>query len=766
MRNFPSKLLCIMVYLCCIEVVLAQDQDAPTVSVTTGEWIAAKEQPGIKPTGLPIFRKVFSLKNAPVSAAEVSICGLGHFELSINGNKVGDHVLDPAWSDYADTCYFVTFDVKDLLKPGENVIGVMLGNGMYNVKGGRYTKFKKSYGPPKLNLALTIKQGGAEQVIKSDDSWKSSDGPTTFSCIYGGEDYDARLEQPGWDKPGFDDSKWSPAAPAKGPEGKARHAISPPIKVVRKLQPVSVKKLGEMSYEVDLGENLSSIPTLTVKGPAGATVKVEVAERMGQKWEGHSYSYTLKGSPEPESFVPRFTYFGFQYLYVTGAVWKAEAENKREQPVLMEIGANFVSSCGPRIGGFSCSVPLLNEIDAMIDRSVVSNLGHVLTDCPHREKLGWLEVPHLMGPSILFRYDMGGLFRKICRDTTDSQLNNGLIPCIAPEYTRFNGGFFHSPEWGSAAVQVPSLIYRWYGDASIFEDQYTTMARYTDYLASTRNDKGLVKGGLGDWYDWTPKAGHKGYPQLTRRELPATVMLYDNARIMAEAAALTGKTEDVKKWQALGENVKQAFISNYYRESNHSIDKGSSQAAMSLGLYFDLIPESGRDGVLANLIGELEKNGYCTTTGEVTFRYLIQALAQAGRSDVVYRIINRTTRPGYGYMIKEYGLKTLSESWDKPGSSLNHCMFGHAQEWFQNYLLGIRQAPGSIGWKKVLIDPYFPEDMEWAKGFFDSPNGRIEVAWVRKDGKVEVTIKSHDPKLITVPERKDVEWKIQKLNAM
>ncbi len=708
---------------------------------------------------LPMFRKTFNLNRAAISKAVVDICGLGHFELSINGRKVGDHVLDPPWSDYRDSCYFVNFDVSKLLKPGENVIGVMLGNGMYNVVGGRYAKFKGSFGPPKLNLALTVKQGSAVKVIKSDGSWKSAVSPVTFSCIYGGEDYDARLEQPGWDRPGFDDTGWNPVEVVKGPGGKARPAISPPMKVVRRLEPVSVKKLGDVSYEVDLGENLSARPTFTVKGAKGSQVTVEVAERKGKRWKGHSYTYTLKGSPQPESFVPRFTYFGFQYLYVKGAVWREEAKDAGDRTVLMDIGADFISSCGPRIGSFSCSNPLLNEIDEMIDRSVASNLSHVLTDCPHREKLGWLEVAHLMGPSILFHYDMAALYRKICRDTTESQLENGLIPCIAPEYTRFKGGFFHSPEWGSAALQIPSLLYRWYGDKRIFGEQYTTMVRYTDYLSQSRSAKGLVAGGLGDWYDWTPRHGHRGSSQLTPGELPATCMLYDNARILAKAAALTGKNEDVKKWEALAENVKQDFLAAYYDKDKKSVATGS-QSALALGLYFGLVPEADRDAVLANLVKMLEKDGYRPSTGEVCFRFLILSLAQAGRSDVVYRIINRTDAPGYGHMLKSYGLKTLSERWDRPGQSLNHCMFGHAQEWFQKYLLGIRQAPGSIGWKKVLIDPYFPEDLNWAKGFFDSPNGRVEVFWMRKEGKVKCTIKSENKDRIELPERNDVEWEL------
>lgn len=757
----------------------------PPIPISKAQWIATDaattdvegqtsslKMPGVHVHGnnapaaalnrpLPIFRKFFVLEDTPVSSARVAICGLGQFELSINGVKVGDHFLDPPWSDYADTCYYVTFDVAELLKPGDNVLGVMLGHGMYHVPGGRYAKFVGSFGLPKLILCLVITQGNKQRIIASDSTWKTDEGPVTFSCIYGGEDYDGRREQPGWDLPGFDDSQWKSIEVVEGPGGVLRPAISPPIKVIRRLKPVSIARLADGRYEVDLGENLSARPAIAVRGQVGTRVTIETAERKGKPWQGHSYTYTLKGSAEPESFAPRFAYFGFQYLYVSGAVWGEDVITGEGLPELVNMGADFVSSCGPRIGSFACSNPLLNEIDAMIDRSVASNLQHVLTDCPHREKLGWLEVAHLMGPSILLNYDMGGLYRKICRDTTDSQLANGLIPDIAPEYVRFQGGFFESPEWGSACVQLPWLVYQWYGDEQILREQYETMARYTHYLVGTRNQAGLVKGGLGDWYDWTPEKGHVGPSQLTPPELPATCMLYDNARILQQTATLQGKATQARKWQDLMQAVRSDFLNAYYNSQAKTVATGS-QCALALGLYFGLVPEEDRDDVLANLVRTVEADQYRQSTGEVSFRYLVMALAQAGRSDIVYRMINRTDAPGYGCMLKQ-GLKTLSERWDRPGSSLNHCMFGHIQEWFQSYLLGIRQAPGSVGYQKVLIAPFVPDGLDWAKGSFAASNGRFAVAWTRKGQTVKVKVKADKPDSIVLPDRKHFQWQVRSL---
>jgi alpha-L-rhamnosidase len=355
-----------------------------------------------------------------------------------------------------------------------------------------------------------------------------------------------------------------------------------------------------------------------------------------------------------------------------------------------------------------------------------------VTDCPHREKLGWLEVPHLMGPSIFYHRDVYNLYRKICRDTTESQLDNGLVPDIAPEYTRFSGGFFESPEWGSACVQLPELLYKWYGDNAIEQQQYETMKRYTLYLASTRNEKGLAKAGLGDWYDWTQERGHIGASQLTPGELTATAFLYDNARILNRAADRLGKKADADEFEKLARQVQRDFIKAYYKPADHSVATGS-QAALATALYFGLVPEEGRKDVLANLVAKLEEANYRQSTGEVCFRMLVQALANGGRSDVVYRMINRTDAPGYGHMLK-LGFKTLSERWDKPGSSMNHCMFGHIQEWFGNSILGIRQASDSVGFKRLLLRPEPVGDLTSASGYYDSIRGRIESRWRIENG--------------------------------
>ncbi|KPK41210.1 MAG: hypothetical protein AMJ65_09930 [Phycisphaerae bacterium SG8_4] len=689
---------------------------------------------------LPVFRKSVRLQK-PAEQAVIHICGLGQYELRINGRRVGDNEMDPGWTNYHRRCLYSSYDVTSMLNPGENVIAVMLGNGMYNVPGGRYTKFKGTFGAPKLICQIEVLlSDGSTDVIASDETWKYAPGPITFTCIFGGEDYDAQREQPGWDGPGFDDKAWSQARICQGPGGKLAAQYAPPTKVADYLPAVSIESLNDGRYEVDCGINLSARPVIEARGPSGSQILVTCAEKRGQPWlqnKGHTYTFTLKGDGD-EVFRPRFTYFSFQYLYISGVVRPENADGEGRLPVLLGAGSEFITSSAPPVGSFECSNALLNDINAMIGRSVRSNLQSVLTDCPHREKLGWLEVAHLMGPSILYHRDALNLYRKICRDTTESQLDNGLVPDIAPEYTRFSGGFFESPEWGSACVQLPNLLYRWYGDRVTEQQQYETMKRYVRYLASTRNKEGLVKAGLGDWYDWTAEHGHRGASQLTPGELPATAFLFDNARILKAVAERMGKDEDASQFGELAEQVRRDFIEAYYKPAEHCVATGS-QAALATALYFDLVPRDDRQEVLANLVAQLEEAQYRQSTGEVCFRMLVQALADAGCSDVVYRIINRTDAPGYGHMLK-LGFKTLSERWDKPGSSMNHCMFGHIQEWFQNSILGIRQSSDSVGFKHVVLRPEPVGDLTSASGHFDSIYGRIESRWRIQNGHFHLHI--------------------------
>ena len=708
---------------------------------------------------LPIFRKPFEIdRKKKVETAVAHICGLGHFELNLNGKKVGGHFIDPGWTNYRKTCLYVSFDLTDSLQPGENVFGVLLGNGMYNVPGGRYVKFKGSFGMPKMICQLHVKYtDGSTQIVVSDESWKASLGPIVFSCVYGGEDVDHRRIENGWDKPGFkENDNWTNAVITdESVSGRLAPQESPPITVAETKKPESVKRLPEGRYVADFGYNFSGRPRITLKGKSGQTVTVKAAEIIDNTWNGHSYTLTLRGGEE-ELLLPKFTYWGFQFLYLEGAVREQDrVDADADKPTLVSFEADFTTSSAEKVGTFECSNKLLNEIDAMIDRSVRSNLASVLTDCPHREKLGWLEVPHLMGPAIMCRYNVHNLYRKICRDMSESQLDNGLIPDIAPEYTRFKNGFFESPEWGSASVQIPDLLSRYYGDKDILERQSTTMKRYVDYLNSTRNEKGLVKAGLGDWYDWSEAKGHAGYSQHTPGELTATAVFIDNLRKLQR---ITGE----KTHETMFEETLKSYRNVYVNAETQTVSTGS-QSALAETLYV-----LGNENWIFNLlVARIEVDQYKPMVGEVSFPKLIRALVAGNRHDVLWKMIHLTGKPGYGYMLKERGMKTLSETWDGPGTSMNHCMFGHIQEWFTETIVGINLTDSQLlldsksnTKPQFVLNPTLVGDLTWARGHYDSVYGRIESSWKIEAGTFyyDFVIPPNTTAVVRLPNGKPMEY--------
>jgi len=686
-----------------------------SVSDWKARWIGAAS-----PAASPLLRREFRL-DKPVRRAVAYTSGLGQFELRLNGRKAGADVLEPAWTNYRKTVFYTAHDVTALLKPGMNAAGVMLGNGMYNVTGGRYVKFKGSFGQPKLIFQLEIEfTDGSGTRIVSDGNWRVSPGPVRFTCIYGGEDYDARHEQPGWDAPGFDDAAWQPAAEVTPPEGRLAAQMSPPVRVIETFKTVRVTQPKPGVRVYDLGQNFSGWPRVRARGPAGATVKMIPGELLdagglvSQRSSGSPvwFSYTLKGQGV-EDWRPRFSYYGFRYVQVEG------------DATVESLEGEFIHSSAERVGEFSCSNELFNRIHRLVDAAVRSNLNHVLTDCPHREKLGWLEVPHLMGPSIIYGYDLASFYAKVARDMAEAQLDNGLVPDIAPEYTVFKGGFRDSPEWGSAAVVVPWLAYRAYGDRRPLEANYEGMKRYVAYLGS-RATGHIVSHGLGDWYDVGPKP--PGPSQLTPLGVTATAFYYHDLKLLARIGALLGRKEDSARYNALAGEVRAAFNARYFDPAAHRYATGS-QAANAMPLVMELAEPEWRQALVEAIAGDVRARGGRITAGDVGHRFALVALAEGGRSDVIFDIASRSDGPGYGYQLKQ-GATTLTEAWDaNPASSQNHCMLGHIEEWFYGWLAGLRPDPDAVAFDRVIIDPQVVGDVTWAKAVYESPRGRVAVEW-------------------------------------
>ncbi|MEJ2010550.1 MAG: family 78 glycoside hydrolase catalytic domain [Acidobacteriota bacterium] len=409
----------------------------------TAEWIgsgnASQQQ-----TSAVVLRHEFHLRGN-IKNAVVYICGLGFFQLNLNGRKVGDNVLQPGWTNYRKSCLYMTYDVTRLLQKGPNAVAVMLGNGMYNFqKTKRYTKFVGSFGAPKmiLQMDVTYADGSTQQVV-SNGSWHVMPSPTTFNSIYGGEDYDARLLTTGWDQPGLNVSGLRKAVLMTPPGGRLMAQKIPPIRIMKIYKPVKITEPKPGVYVYDLGQNMSGWPRIAVRGPRGSSVKIVPGELLTpeglvtQRSSGSPewFRYTLKGSGV-ETWHPRFSYYGFRYLQIEGATRNPDYKAK---PLLLSVAGDFVHSSATPTGSFSCSFDLFNRIHHIIRAAIESNMQSILTDCPHREKLGWLEESYLMGPSVMFDFDVSTLYAKIARDMTESQLNNGLVPDTAPEYAVFDG---------------------------------------------------------------------------------------------------------------------------------------------------------------------------------------------------------------------------------------------------------------------------------------------------------------------------------------
>ena len=449
-----------------------------------------KLQPKLKRPVVPLLRRVFVVRQ-PVARALLFVSGLGHYEAYLNGEKVGDRFLAPGWTDYDRTVLYDAFDVTAQLRVGPNAIAAIVGNGFHHIAPERYHKLAIAYGWPKLLAALRIEYAdGHRETISTGPAWKAAPSPITFTSIYGGEDFDARLEPEGWTATDFDDTGWGRAAAATPPSGRLQVETDHPLRVMETLRPVSVKATAPGVLLYDFGQNASGIVRLRVRGEGGRTVTLTPSElltpdgRPNQKASGEPYrwTYTLRGGGE-EAWAPRFTYYGFRYVQVEGAV-PAGADGPADLPRVVSIEMAHTRNSAPETGRFETSLPLFNRIDGLVRWAIRSNLASVLTDCPHREKLGWLEQTYLMGDAVHFDHDLFGLYRKQVADVVDAQAEDGLVPDIAPEYVEFEGGFRDSPEWGGAGVIVPWLVYRWYGDRDTLERAWPAMKRYVDYLGT------------------------------------------------------------------------------------------------------------------------------------------------------------------------------------------------------------------------------------------------------------------------------------------
>ncbi len=694
---------------------------------------------------LPVFIKQFALQKKPVSKATAYICGLGQYELFINGNKVGRNFLDPGWTMYDKELLYNAFDVTEVISGKRKVeMRVMLGGGMYDVPIQGYHKFSGSCGAPKMLFALHIEYAnGKRQTIVSDETWTAQESPVRYSSIYAGETYDATFE--GNLKPVcVTFPHWN--VPLVLQDNHTRL-------IVKQELPMNLIP-GTCIY--DQHQNCSGIVRLKVRGKRGSKISLRPAEilsggKINQKCApGYAWTYTLSGNKDCEIWQPHFTYTGFRYVEVIAD----------EGVDLQELTGLHTSADVEEVGHFECSDTLLNRIYMLIDWAISSNLASITTDCPTREKLGWQEQNHLMAASMMYRYNMQALMNKIADDLADSQHADGAIPTIAPEYTVFEkgSGFEDTPEWGASFILCPYYNYLWYGDDSAIRKHYDAMKRYISYLQN-RAKNGILDYGLGDWFDVGPR--RPGKAQLTSVALSATAMYYYELCTMTSIARLLGKNDDAEHFCQMADEVKQTFNARFWNAESGQYEQGS-QTASAMALFTNLTTEENKSRVLQTLVDDITtridsaKAGEAlVTAGDVGYRYVLQALRKGNRSDVVWQMNRRDDVPSYAYQLRQ-GATALTESWQAYDNvSNNHLMLGHLMEWLFQSPGGIRQAEGSVAWRHIVIEPQMIGTLTWAKTSYQSPNGLVVCNWTaskdRNQWNIDITIPNGSDAIVHLP---------------
>jgi alpha-L-rhamnosidase len=700
------------------------------------KWICAPAA-----TEALLLRKEFTVKPG-LKRALAHVTGLGQYELFLNGRKAGDDWLSPGWTDFNDTALYDTKDVTALLRDGRNAAGLSLGNGMYNVvRRNRFVKFTGSFGALRAICQIQLDYAdGTTELVGTDESWRTAAGPVVYSSIYGGEDYDARFDPKGWDRPNFDDRDWRPAVQIVRPPGRLRGAgaAAPPLRAIEVHRPIAVRQVTNAVAVYDLGQNASHIPRLRVTGPAGSSVRIIPSEivnedgsinqrTMGAGSRGSSWWQYTKGTGKTETWSPQFCYIGCRYFQAE----LIPAKPGGKLPRIESLDGVVIHSSAAPVGQFECANELVNRIRTLVRWAQRANMVSVLTDCPHREKLGWLEQFHLNGPAIRYEFDLPRLFTKATRDMAEAQLRNGLVPNIAPEYTVFDGTFRAAAEWGAAFLLVPWQQYQFDADLDLIREYYPRMQRYFGYLEGIATND-IVSEGLGDWYDLG--TNHRpGVAQLTLPPVTATAFYYNDARVLSQMAGLLGKVDDARDYAARAERIRAAFNREFY-QPDKGCYIGDSQCANAMPLVMGIVEATNREAVLASLVRDVEARGYAMTAGDVGFRYLLLALAQGGQSEAIYKMINQDEKPGYGYQLKQ-GATSLTEAWDaNRNASHDHFMLGQITEWFYKDLAGIEGDPEGPGFKKILIKPTPVGDLKWARASYDSIRGPITSEWKRDNG--------------------------------
>ncbi len=723
-----------------------------------GRWICDGKTAPEKPEQFyeddpaPMFRKTFEV-GEQLAVARLYISGLGYYDATINGQSVGDVVLDPGWTNYSKRVYYSVYDVKSLLKSGSNAIGVMLGNGWYNpVPMKLFNRFNLrealTIGRPKLmaNLRLEYLDGRVE-TIATDTTWKTAPSGLLRNNVYLGEVFDVRRQVSGWDKPGFDDSAWANAVESKDATGELVAQFAPPIRVNRTIPAKAITEPKPAVYIVDLGENVAGWPRADLRGAPGTRVELQYGELL--KPDGNLNPMTtvacqLKwpnmggpGTPipavqkdvvilgdKPLTYTPRFTFHGFRYVEITGM---------SEKPKLEDFTGLALAADLPKVGEFVCSNERFNAIQQMVLRTFLSNVFGVQSDCPGRERFGYGGDIVATSEAFMYNFDMSGFYAKTVFDFAADATPEGGLPETAPYMgiaDRGYGGTSGPIGWALAHPLLVEQLHDYYGDRRILSEQFDAARKWIDFLSTNAAKDFIVDTCISDHESIDPK------PEA----VTATAHYYQAAKMISEIAGYLDRKDEQKKYSTLADKIATAFVARFI-DAEGKVDIGT-QGAQSVGLYFNLVPKESRTRALDRLISEIVNNhkGHLAT-GIFATQYMLDQLTRNGRADVAFDIVNQATFPGWGWML-ENGATTLWEHWEKEEAvySHNHPMFGSVSEWFYKGLAGITRAHDSVGFDKIVIRPQIVGDLKWVHGSYNSIRGKIVSNWKRDGDSVQIEI--------------------------
>lgn len=713
-----------------------------------------------------LLRGGFRVERAVVRATAYATAR-GVYRLRLNGERVGDHELAPGWTDYRRRIHYQAFDVTDLVRPGDNAIGIELGEGWYaGFLGWMAKKSGGHYGVKPSALALVVLEhdDGSVSTVVSDGSWQATRGPRIHSDLQMGERYDARLEQVGWDAPGGRGERacggdehggrgeatragderggtaWEPVV-VHAPPAEAVLEPQPcePVRVVRELEPVGLREAAPGRWVFDLGQNVVGWARLRVAGAAGTEVELRFGEALAE--DGTVYRdnlrtaqardvYVLRGSTaeQPEEFAPAFTFHGFRYVEVGGL--PAGAPPSRE-----DLVACVVHSDAPWAGSFACSNPLLNAIECNVAWSQRGNFLSVPTDCPQRdERLGWLADIQVFAATALRTMDCSAFLGKWLQDVRDAQAPDGAFPDIAPlppDYVALSHG---APGWGDAGVLVPWEVWRASGDRDLLARAFPAMERWMDHLAACNPDHLRRNGRCNDYGDWL------GVGTPTDKALLATAYWALDALTMARAARALGRpASEAAAWAALHARIAAAFRAEWCEDGRLRPDV-ATQTACLLALRAELLPPHQRPALAAQLAADVVARGRKLSTGFIGTGLICPVLTEHGYGTLAYDLALAEEFPSWGATIRN-GATTMWERWDgwtpeggfaSPNmNSFNHYAFGAIGEWLHRSVAGLDQAPDGAGWRTVRIAPQLDERLRWARAEHDSPLGPVRAGWER-----------------------------------